>query len=126
MKEMYFDELTGSYNRRFLYNWIENETKRASRFGTKFALILLDLDDFRDINNNFGHLEGDKVLVGFSAFLKQNIREVDNLVRYGGDEFIILMPNTHEKGTIELSQRIRYIAVLVMQCARMTARERMT
>lgn len=106
MKELYFDELTGSYNRRFLYNWIDNETKRASRFGTKFALILLDLDDFRNINNNFGHLEGDKVLVQFSAFLKQNIREVDNLIRYGGDEFIILMPNTHEKGTIELAQRI--------------------
>jgi len=106
MKELYFDELTGSYNRRFLYNWIDNETKRAARFGTKFALILLDLDDFRTINNNYGHLEGDKVLVGFAAFLRQNIREVDNLVRYGGDEFIILMPNTHEKGTIELSQRI--------------------
>jgi diguanylate cyclase (GGDEF)-like protein len=106
MKELYFDELTGSYNRRFLHNWIDNETKRASRFGTKFALIMLDLDDFRNINNNFGHLEGDKVLVQFAAFLKQNIREVDNLIRYGGDEFIILMPNTHEKGTIELAQRI--------------------
>ena len=106
MKEIYIDDLTGCYNRRFLYYWIENEIKRATRFGTKFTLILLDMDDFRDINNNFGHSEGDKVLIEFSSFLQTNIREVDNLVRYGGDEFLILMPNTDEKGAIELAQRI--------------------
>jgi diguanylate cyclase (GGDEF)-like protein len=106
MKEVYYDELTGCYNRRFLHYWIDNEIKRATRFATNFALILLDIDDFRNVNNNFGHLEGDKVLVNFSEFLERNIREVDNLVRYGGDEFIILMPNTDEKGSFELAQRI--------------------
>lgn len=106
MREIYFDELTGCYSRRFLHYQIGNEIKRASRFATKFALILLDIDDFRNINNNFGHLEGDKVLVEFSKFLSTNIREVDSLVRYGGDEFIILMPNTDEKGALELAQRI--------------------
>jgi len=106
MREIYYDELTGCYNRRFLYYWIDNEIKRATRFATKFALILLDVDDFRNINNNFGHLEGDKVIVEFGEFLLNNIREVDKLVRYGGDEFIILMPNTDEKGTLELAQRI--------------------
>lgn len=106
MRKIYFDELTGCYNRRFLRYWIDNEIKRANRFSTKFALILLDIDDFRHINNNFGHLEGDKVLIAFSEFLRSSIREVDSLVRYGGDEFIILMPNTNEKGTIELAQRI--------------------
>ncbi len=106
MKEIYIDDLTSCYNRRFLYYWIENEIKRATRFVTKFALILLDMDDFRDINNKFGHSEGDKVLIEFSSFLQTSIREVDILVRYGGDEFIILMPNTDEKGMIELAQRI--------------------
>ena len=106
MQKIYFDELTGCYNRRFLRYWIDNEIKRANRFSTSFALILLDIDDFRHVNNSFGHLEGDKVLIAFSEFLRINIREVDSLVRYGGDEFIILMPNTDEKGTIELAQRI--------------------
>lgn len=106
MREIYYDELTGCYNRRFLHYWLDNEIKRATRFATKFSIILLDLDDFRNVNNNFGHLEGDRVLIEFSKFLRRNIREVDNLVRYGGDEFLILMPNTNESGTIELAQRI--------------------
>ncbi len=106
MREIYFDELTGVYNRRYLKRWIEDEIKRANRFATKFALILLDIDNFRDINNNFGHLEGDRVLVEFANFLQRQIREVDNLIRYGGDEFIILMPNTNVEGTGELAQRI--------------------
>ncbi len=106
MKKIYYDELTGCYNRRFLRYWIDNEIKRAKRFATQFSLIILDIDDFRYVNNNFGHLEGDKVLVAFSEFLRRNIREVDNLVRYGGDEFIILMPNTDERGTFELAHRI--------------------
>ncbi len=106
MKKIYFDDLTGCYNRRFLRYWMDNEIKRAKRFVAKFALIILDIDDFRLINNNLGHLEGDKVLIAFSEFLRRNIREVDSLIRYGGDEFIILMPNTDEKGTIELANRI--------------------
>lgn len=106
MREIYYDELTGCYNRRFLHYWVENEIKRATRFATKFAILLLDLDDFRTINNNFGHLEGDRALVEFSRFLRHNVREVDNLIRYGGDEFIILMPNTNEKGAVDLAQRI--------------------
>ncbi|MGB3340853.1 MAG: diguanylate cyclase [bacterium] len=106
MREIYYDELTGSYNRRFLHYWIENEIKRATRFTAKFAVLMLDIDDFRNINNNFGHLEGDKVLIEFSHLLNVNIREVDSLVRYGGDEYLILMPNTDENGVIELAQRI--------------------
>ena len=106
MREIYYDELTGSYNRRFLHYWIENEIKRATRFTAKFAVLMLDIDDFRNINNDFGHLEGDKVLIEFSRLLNVNIREVDSLVRYGGDEYLILMPNTDENGAIELAQRI--------------------
>lgn len=106
MKEIYFDELTGCYNRRFLHEWIDTEIKRANRFATKFALILIDLDDFREINNTYGHPEGDRVLNGVVRVLKQNIREVDSLVRYGGDEFIVLVPNTDIQGVMDLAQRI--------------------
>ncbi len=106
MKEIYYDELTGIYNRRFLYYWVDNEIKRANRFATKFGIIIIDLDNFRDINNNYGHLEGDKVLIEFGNFLKKTVREVDNLVRYGGDEFIVLVPNSDTRGTMELAQRI--------------------
>ncbi|MEO0142484.1 MAG: diguanylate cyclase [candidate division WOR-3 bacterium] len=105
-KEIFVDELTGAYNRRYLTYWVENEMKRANRFAKKFALILLDIDNFRDINNTYGHLEGDIVLIEFSKFLRGIIREVDCLVRYGGDEFIVLVPNTTQQGTMELAQRI--------------------
>jgi diguanylate cyclase (GGDEF)-like protein len=106
MKEIYRDDLTNCYNRRYLHYWIENEIKRARRFETKFTIMLLDIDDFRTINNNYGHLEGDRVLVKFAAFLRENIREVDNIVRYGGDEFVVLMPNSTADGASELGHRI--------------------
>ena len=106
MKEIYLDELTGCYNRRFLLYWVDNEIKRSNRYTTKFALMLIDIDNFRDINNNFGHLEGDRVLIELTEFLRGNIREVDSLVRYGGDEFIVLMPNTDTKGVVESAQRL--------------------
>jgi diguanylate cyclase (GGDEF)-like protein len=106
MKEIYRDELTGCYNRRYMHHWLESETKRAHRFDTKFALLLIDIDDFRNVNNNYGHLEGDRVLVRFAEFLHENVREVDSIVRFGGDEYIVLMPNSHAKGAMELGQRI--------------------
>lgn len=105
-EEIYYDELTGIYNRRFLHYWLDNEIKRANRFATKFGIIMIDLDNFREVNNNYGHLEGDRVLIEFSKFLKNAVREVDNLVRYGGDEFIILVPNTDTTGILELAQRL--------------------
>jgi diguanylate cyclase (GGDEF)-like protein len=106
MSKIYLDELTGSYNRRYLYYWINNEIKRANRYTMKFSLLLFDIDNFRDINNNFGHLEGDRVLMEFTEFLRKNIREVDHVVRYGGDEFIVLVPNATAQGTNLLAQRL--------------------
>jgi diguanylate cyclase (GGDEF)-like protein len=106
MKEIYRDDLTKCYNRRYMHYWIENEIKRARRFETKFTLMLLDIDDFRKINNEYGHLEGDRVLVKFAEFLRNNIREVDGIVRYGGDEFVVLMPNSNADGATELGHRI--------------------
>jgi diguanylate cyclase (GGDEF)-like protein len=106
MKEIYRDDLTGSYNRRYMHHWIDDEIKRAKRFDTKFSLILIDIDDFRRINGEFGLLEGDRVLVRFYEFLRANVREVDSIVRYGGDGFFILMPNSPAAGAIELGRRL--------------------
>ncbi|UCF70588.1 MAG: diguanylate cyclase [candidate division WOR-3 bacterium] len=106
MKGIYRDDMTNCHNRRYMYHWIENEIRRARRFGTKFALMLIDIDDFRAINNTYGHLEGDRILVKFAEFLRNNIREVDGIVRYGGDEFIVLMPNSTSNGATELGRRI--------------------
>ncbi|MGQ9534529.1 MAG: diguanylate cyclase [bacterium] len=104
--EIYYDALTGVYNRRFLHYWVDNEIKRAKRFATKFGIIMIDLDNFREVNNNYGHIEGDRVLIEFSNFLKNTVREVDNIVRYGGDEFIILVPNADTQGIRDFAQRI--------------------
>ncbi len=106
MKAIFLDDLTGCCNRRFLRYWIKNEIQRARRFGSEFAMILLDLDDFQAVNNSFGHLEGDHVLREFSQFLQENSREIDSVVRYGGDEFLLLLPNTSSNGALELAVRL--------------------
>ncbi len=106
MKEIYRDDLTGGYNRRYMHYWIHDEIKRAKRFETKFSLLLIDIDDFHRINGEFGVLEGDRVLVRFYEFLRANVREVDNIVRYGGDGFFILMPNSSAGGAVELGRRL--------------------
>lgn len=106
MREIFRDDLTGCYNRRYLHYWTDNEIKRCRRFSTTFVLMLLDIDDFRNVNNRFGHLEGDRVLVRFAEFLHENVREVDSVVRYGGDEFIVLMPNSTADGASELGHRM--------------------
>lgn len=106
MKEVFLDDLTGCGNRRFLRQWIENEIGRAKRFSSKFSILLLDLDNFQAINNSFGHLEGDRVLREFGQFLQENSREVDCVIRYGGDEFLLLLPNTQSSGALELAVRL--------------------
>ncbi len=100
------DELTKCYNRRYLKVWFEREISRAKRFNCPFSIILIDLDNFREINNNFGHLEGDLVLQEFAKFLRENIRKIDQIVRYGGDEFLILIPGANEKNAYEIASRI--------------------
>ena len=92
------EPLTGLYNRKFLYNYIKKmwiEENRRENFS--FALIFIDLDNFKPINDNFGHEEGDKVLKEVANILKENFRKNDFIIRFGGDEFIILinLQNSH-------------------------------
>jgi diguanylate cyclase (GGDEF)-like protein/putative nucleotidyltransferase with HDIG domain len=101
------DPLTGAYNRHYLGEMIEKERARVQRYGSKISLIMADFVDFHKVNVEFGHLEGDRVLREAAGVLLDAVREVDVLVRYGGDEFLIVMPETGEEEAQRASERIR-------------------
>jgi diguanylate cyclase (GGDEF)-like protein len=88
------DVLTGIYNRRHLVDILEREKALADRTGVNFAVCLLDLDDFKQINDTYGHLAGDIVLKEFAQAIKRDIRKEDYIARYGGEEFIVLFTGT--------------------------------
>ena len=92
------EPLTGLYNRKFLYDYIDKMwIKENKRENFSFTLIFIDLDNFKPINDNFGHEEGDKVLKEVANILKENFRKNDIIIRFGGDEFIVLIDsqNSH-------------------------------
>ena len=101
------DALTGLANRRQFYEVLGREYERSQRFGTPLSLILLDIDDFKQINDSRGHLAGDAVLHGVAATLAELIREIDMAARYGGEEFAILLPQTAQDGAALLAERLR-------------------
>lgn len=88
------DYLTNIYNRRFFMEQLETEVERAQRTGSKFSLVMLDIDHFKKINDNFGHNAGDLVLKSVAEMIKNRIRKIDCLARWGGEEFVILMLDT--------------------------------
>lgn len=91
------DELTDLYNRRYLQQILPMEVKRAKRFARPVSVLMVDIDSFKRYNDAYGHLEGDKVLKGFAKLLRDNLREVDVIVRFGGEEFLIVLPNTNRQ-----------------------------
>lgn len=101
------DALTGLYNTRYFYKTLELEIARTNRYGNPFSLMLFDIDNFKLLNDNYGHQAGDGVLQELAQILKSISRETDTSVRYGGEEFIIVLPNTPEEETIFLADRIR-------------------
>lgn len=96
------------YNMNYFEGAVKNEIKRADRYNQSLSLILLDLDDFKGINDRYGHLFGDRVLERFVDAVKANLRSEDVLARYGGDEFIILLPQTGRVGARTMAERIRH------------------
>lgn len=100
------DDLTKLYNSRFLHNRLEYEVERAKRFKHELSMIFLDLDYFKDVNDNYGHLAGSKLLREVAKFILGMIRNVDMACRYGGDEFIILMPGTSKKHAVMVAKKL--------------------
>lgn len=92
------DPLTELYNRRYFIDRFEKNLQLSKRHGEHFCFVLIDLDNFKDINEKYGHLIGDKVLIEFSKILKMNFRETDIPARYGGDEFVLLLPKAEPEG----------------------------
>ncbi|MBA3916109.1 MAG: diguanylate cyclase, partial [Acidobacteriales bacterium] len=101
------DGLTGIKTRRFFWEALSSEWKRASRSGRPFSVILMDLDKFKEVNDTFGHLEGDLVLARVARLLEQKCRQSNVVARYGGDEFMILMPETGIEPAQILAERLR-------------------
>ena len=101
------DELTGLSNRRGFEEALSLEVERARRFGTKLGLVLLDLDDFKQINDGYGHQQGDVVLRDVARVLRETAREIDYPVRYGGEEMAVLLPETDVEGALRFAERLR-------------------
>jgi diguanylate cyclase (GGDEF)-like protein len=101
------DELTGLSNRRAFAEWMEVELERARRFNHSLSLVMIDLDDFKQVNDTFGHLNGDEVLRAVGRVLRSQSREIDSAARYGGEEFAVALPETGPEGAHEQAERIR-------------------
>lgn len=101
------DDLTQIYNRRHIMEMLDWEFQIAQRSGRVSSLVMLDVDHFKAINDNYGHLIGDAVLVSIANCIKANLRGYDKVARYGGDEFIILLPDTPVSGALIVAERIR-------------------
>src|SRR5437588_1910477 len=103
----YIDGLTGIYNRRYFEMQIGSEIERASRYDGRLAIIMIDIDNFKRLNDEFGHLLGDEVLRQVSGAFGQQLRKVDVVCRYGGEEFAILVPQTSGGNAMEVAEKLR-------------------
>jgi len=101
------DGLTGLYNHAYFLQALRQEVLRSKRHGLKAALLLLDLDDFKRVNDERGHVEGDRVLMKAAAIVRDSVREIDVAARYGGEEFAVLLPDTSRLGAFVVAERIR-------------------
>jgi diguanylate cyclase (GGDEF)-like protein len=103
------DALTDIHNKRYLLEFLDRELSRSGRYGRPLALVMFDLDRFRVINEEMGHLGGDFTLRELAARIKGNVRKEELFARYGGEEFAIVLPETLREGAVTLSERLRQV-----------------
>ncbi|MBW1646090.1 MAG: GGDEF domain-containing protein [Deltaproteobacteria bacterium] len=103
------DELTGLYNRRALFSRLVEEHSRVERYEEIFSLLIIDIDDFKMINDTYGHQAGDAILRNLAKFLKGNLRTSDFIARFGGEEFIAILPATNLEKARKVGEKIRFM-----------------
>jgi diguanylate cyclase (GGDEF)-like protein len=101
------DDCTGLYNARHLYKTLETEVYRSARFGYEFTVVFIDLDHFKQVNDTHGHLIGSKLLAEIGYLIKAQLRLIDYAFRYGGDEFVVLLPQTGKDQALVVAKRLR-------------------
>ncbi len=101
------DDLTGLYNSRYLLDLLDYEIDRARRYGYPVSLVFLDLDFFKDVNDTYGHLVGSRLLAEVGRLIRGQIRKADVAIRYGGDEFVVVLPNTPKEGAVTMATHLR-------------------
>ncbi|MDR0328711.1 MAG: GGDEF domain-containing protein, partial [Planctomycetaceae bacterium] len=108
LEPMYKDKLTGAYTKRYAEKLIHDEISAAIKGHKDLTLMMLDLDHFKNINDTYGHGFGDKVLSSVSDVIKKSLRENDYFIRYGGEEFLAVIPSVDDKRSVEIAERIRH------------------
>jgi len=103
------DDLTGLWNRRYFYEKLAEEIERFKRTKTPLSLAMIDIDDFKGINDSYGHVFGDKVLKQLANIFMQNSRRIDTIARWGGEEFAIILPETSVGGAAVFAERLRRV-----------------
>jgi diguanylate cyclase (GGDEF)-like protein/PAS domain S-box-containing protein len=103
------DTLTGIYNRRYFYELAQKEFSRSKRYQNPMSIILIDIDHFKNVNDHYGHLAGDQVLMQFVQRIQEELRTSDILARFGGEEFIILLPETNLGDATQVAERLREV-----------------
>jgi diguanylate cyclase (GGDEF)-like protein len=101
------DALTGLYNKRFINEFLVKEIERSRRLNKQFSIVISDLDDFRTINDSFGYLAGNAVLQAFAGMLSSTVRNLDVAGRYGGDEFVVILPEASSETAYSIMERLR-------------------
>ncbi|MEW6663883.1 MAG: diguanylate cyclase [Thermodesulfobacteriota bacterium] len=101
------DDLTGLFNKRRLNFQLNAEIARTQRYGRPLSLLMIDIDDFKSINDTYGHSRGDQVLSGLAQMVRQNIRDTDSAFRFGGEELVVLLPETSIEAAVGVAERLR-------------------
>jgi diguanylate cyclase (GGDEF)-like protein len=101
------DGLTNLYNSRYFYKQLDSEVNRSKRYNHPLSLLFMDIDHFKHYNDNYGHLEGDKVLAGVGKVIKSCLRKMDTAYRYGGEEFTVILPETSRGEVMTVAKRIK-------------------